>query len=348
MRCRQGIFALVPALSLLVIGCQPHAPARATPAPSLARDTQVADREARQGAARGARGARGAGEEQRALPALPPRVVVTPEPIFEGTLFLLGVRTAPESAPVIAVEGVSADRILTFVASADGLLWSVAPAPLDAREADVRLTVRYAGGAERSETVRLPILVREFPSEILTVPEPFANPPPEARRRIESERALVAETVRRVTPEALWADSFAKPREDRSSSQFGVRRMFNGQLQSRHLGSDIAGRIGEPVRASNSGRVALARDLYLSGNTVYIDHGLGLYTAYMHMSEVAVQEGDRVERGQIIGRVGATGRVTRPHLHWSVSFQGIPLDPEALVGLAAPPAHGTTDAAGGS
>ncbi|MBI4513498.1 MAG: M23 family metallopeptidase [Gemmatimonadetes bacterium] len=332
LRIRE-ICALSPAAFLLAVGCHsrlaaPATPEPATPAPNPERETVPADR------------------QQEELPALPPTVIVTPQEIFEGTAFLLHVRPAPESAPVIAVDGMAAERTLAFVASADGRMWTVAPAPLDAREVDVQLTIRYPGGAERTETLRVPILPREFSSEILTVPERFTNPPPEARPRIESEHALVAETVRRVTSEALWREAFARPREDRSSSRFGTRRMFNGELQSRHLGYDIAGRIGDPVRASNSGRVALARDLYFSGNTVYLDHGLGLYTAYMHMSEALVQEGDWVDRGQVVGRVGATGRVTGAHLHWSVSFQGIPLDPETLLSLGAPPPTSAAPPAG--
>lgn len=341
LRIRE-ICALSLAAFLLAVGCHsrlaaPATPEAATPAPNPERETVPADRQA---------GHEQDDEEQEELPALPPTVIVTPQEILEGTAFLLHIRPAPESAPIIAVEGVAADRALAFAGSTAGTLWTVAPAPLDAREVDVRLTFRYGSGAERTETLRVPILPREFPSEILRVPERFTNPPPEALHRIESERALVAEMVRRVTWEALWREPFAKPREDRSSSRFGTRRIFNGELQSRHLGYDIAGGIGDPVRASNSGRVALARDLYFSGSTVYLDHGLGLYTAYMHMSEGLVQEGDWVERGQVIGRVGATGRVTGAHLHWSVSFQGIPLDPETLLSLGAPPPSSAAPPAG--
>ncbi|MGH7546069.1 MAG: M23 family metallopeptidase, partial [Gemmatimonadota bacterium] len=184
----------------------------------------------------------------------------------------------------------------------------------------------------------IPVAARKFRSETLRVASRFTNPSARARERIRAERDLVAETVRRITADAVWSEPFAKPRDDVATSFFGTRRMFNGQVRSRHLGYDLRGEPGDPIYASNRGRVALARDLYFSGNSVYLDHGLGLFTAYFHMSEILVEEGEWVEKGRLIGKVGATGRVTGPHVHWSISFQGIPLDPEHLLTLSAPPA----------
>lgn len=276
-------------------------------------------------------------EPVRVGPALPAVVEHSPSLIPEGTAFYLKVRPADGSAPFALVEGRAADRSLAFTPAADGSFWTIAPAPLDAREVAVDVTIRYLGGAVRTEARTVAVAPREFLSERLSVAPQFTNPPPAALKRIQAERELVAETVRRVTPEVLWSQPFAQPREGRVTSVFGSRRMFNEQVRSRHLGYDIDGERGDPIYASNRGRAALARDLYFSGNTVYLDHGLGLYTAYFHMSEILVEEGEWVERGQLIGRVGATGRVTGPHLHWSVSFQGIALDPEHLLALGPPP-----------
>lgn len=316
------------ALAVLTVACGPRLPQppAAVPLPDKAPVDDAAVREML------------AAEPLRVGPALPATVAHRPESVAEGTVILLTVTPADGSAAIAEVEGRAVERTLAFAPADGGGFWTVAAAPLDARALDVELTVRYLGGAIRSEQLRIPVAARKFRSETLRVATRFTNPSAAALRRIRAERALVAETVHRITPEALWREPFAKPRDDVATSFFGTRRMFNGQLRSRHLGYDLRGDSGDPIYASNRGRVALARDLYFSGNSVYVDHGLGLYTAYFHMSEILVQEGEWAEKGQLIGRVGATGRVTGPHVHWSISFQGIPLDPEHLLTLGASPA----------
>jgi murein DD-endopeptidase MepM/ murein hydrolase activator NlpD len=131
-----------------------------------------------------------------------------------------------------------------------------------------------------------------------------------------------------------WEAPFVAPAEGRVSSNFGVRSIFNGQPRSPHGGIDYSGAVGAPVAAPAGGLVALAEDLFFTGNTVVIDHGLGLYSLLAHLSEFAVRAGDRVERDQIVGRVGATGRVTAPHLHWTVRLNGARVDPLSLLAVA--------------
>ena len=123
------------------------------------------------------------------------------------------------------------------------------------------------------------------------------------------------------------------------TSGFGRRREFNGTIQSRHMGVDFAGVSGAPVRAANRGVVALVDEFYMGGNVIYLDHGAGLVTAYFHLSRANVEAGDTVARGQVIGRVGATGRVTGPHLHWVARYGAITVDPLSLLdlGRSAPP-----------
>ena len=124
-----------------------------------------------------------------------------------------------------------------------------------------------------------------------------------------------------------------RPRPGAVTGRFGVARVFNGMLRSRHLGVDFAGRPGAAVRAANRGVVALVADLYLSGTTILIDHGAGLVTGYFHLSRALVSVGDSVARGQLIGHVGASGRVTGPHLHWLAGYGGLTVDPLSLVNL---------------
>ena len=124
-----------------------------------------------------------------------------------------------------------------------------------------------------------------------------------------------------------------QPRAGRITSGFGNGREFNGQVQSRHLGTDLDGAVGEPVLAAADGVVALVDEFYLGGNVIYLDHGGGLSTGYLHLSEALVATGDTVRAGQRIGSVGATGRVTGPHLHWIVRYGSVTVDPMSVFGL---------------
>jgi murein DD-endopeptidase MepM/ murein hydrolase activator NlpD len=117
------------------------------------------------------------------------------------------------------------------------------------------------------------------------------------------------------------------------TSPFGQRREFNGEYRSTHMGLDLAGQVGAPVAAANRGVVVLVGDFYYAGNLVYLDHGQGLLTAYLHLSETYVSVGDTVARGEVIGRVGASGRVTGPHLHWIARYGTVIVNPQSLLGL---------------
>jgi murein DD-endopeptidase MepM/ murein hydrolase activator NlpD len=134
-------------------------------------------------------------------------------------------------------------------------------------------------------------------------------------------------------PQPQWSGSFRAPVTAAPTDSFGTRRMFNGKLASIHKGMDFRAAMGTPVRASNSGVVVLARKLYYEGNCVIIDHGLGLFTLSMHLSRIDVREGQRVAQRERLGLSGATGRVTGPHLHWAVRWQGAYLDPAKMLRL---------------
>ncbi len=134
------------------------------------------------------------------------------------------------------------------------------------------------------------------------------------------------------TEERLWEGAFRLPLEEsRSSGNFGRRRFLNGQPRSPHSGEDFGASKGTPIYAVQRGKVVLAMDLFFSGNTVILDHGFGLYTLYAHLSSMAVKEGEIAEASSVIGQVGATGRVTGPHLHWSVRLNGARVNPLDLV-----------------
>ncbi len=179
----------------------------------------------------------------------------------------------------------------------------------------------------------LEVGAKEFPTRRLTVDEKFVTPPAEALSRIKLERERVNAIFASTTPEKLWHGSFLLPVPGKVISAFGKRNIYNGQPRSPHTGTDFRGASGTPIRAPNAGNVVLAADLYYSGNTVILDHGLGMYSYLGHMSSFSVKEGEQVKAGDIIGKVGATGQVTGPHLHWTVRLVESRIDPLSLVSI---------------
>ncbi len=167
----------------------------------------------------------------------------------------------------------------------------------------------------------------------LTVAPKFVEPDPEELKVIAADAELKVKVFGASAAEPLWHGDFRAPVRAAPTDSFGTRRMFNGKLASIHKGMDFRSPTGTVVRASNSGVVVLARRLYYEGNCVVIDHGLGLYTLSMHFSRIDVHEGQRVVVGDKLGLSGATGRVTGPHLHWAVRWEGAYLDPGKLLRL---------------
>jgi murein DD-endopeptidase MepM/ murein hydrolase activator NlpD len=160
----------------------------------------------------------------------------------------------------------------------------------------------------------------------------------EARVAREGARALAVGRRAHDAP-ARWTAPFLRPRASAVSSGFGTGRTFNGQVTSRHLGVDFRGAAGAPIRAANRGVVVLVDTFFLGGRVVYLDHGGGVTTGYLHLSRALVAVGDTVARGQTIGLVGATGRVTGPHLHWTARYGGITVNPLDLLKLDSASLH---------
>jgi murein DD-endopeptidase MepM/ murein hydrolase activator NlpD len=171
---------------------------------------------------------------------------------------------------------------------------------------------------------------------VLKVPGRFTAPDPEQMKVIEHDKQIKADAFKTASAEREWKGSFQRPVSADISDVFGVQRVFNGAVQSTHQGLDFRALTGTPVAAVNSGTVILARSLYFEGNCVVIDHGQGLLTLYLHLSEMRVKEGDPVTKGQLIGLSGGTGRATGPHLHLAVRWQGTYLNPAGLLALPLP------------
>ena len=206
---------------------------------------------------------------------------------------------------------------------------AIAAVPIDSTSG-VLLTVSCGDAAPTS--VRIPTTTGSFRLERLRVAPRFGAPPDSAtaeRMRREAEQAAAVSRNAHDTPR-LWSPPFRAPRPSRITSPFGGGRTFNGAVTSRHMGTDYAGAVGAPVRAANRGVVRLVDAFTLGGNVIYVDHGEGLVTAYLHLSKQLVAVGDTVARGDTIGRVGATGRVTGPHLHFIARYGTITVDPAGL------------------
>ena len=170
----------------------------------------------------------------------------------------------------------------------------------------------------------------------LSVEGKFTEPNPEQQKQIVEGQEIKKDYLNRVTPQREWSGRFAAPADAAISDVFGSQRIFNGKTSSPHLGLDFRVPSGTPVEAMNDATVLLARPLYFEGNFVVLDHGQGLLTLYLHLSEFKVKEGDQVKRGQVIGLSGGTGRATGPHLHVAVRWQGTYLDPASLIRLRLP------------
>lgn len=185
------------------------------------------------------------------------------------------------------------------------------------------------------QNIRREILVqnREFPTKKLWVKQEYVTPPQDVLDRIQWESELLSQIYDIFTLQWHGEGPFIIPSEGEANPNFGERRIFNNEPRSPHSGVDISSPFGAPVRASNSGRIVLAKNLYFAGNTVIIDHGLGVFTSYLHFSKIIAKREDLVRKGDIIGEIGATGRVTGPHLHWGVRVSGNRADPFSLLSL---------------
>lgn len=201
---------------------------------------------------------------------------------------------------------------------------------------ELSLRLEYENGESRTQTVRIEVAAREFASTEMRVAPQYSAPPPEVQTRIQRDRERIGAALSSVTDDWLIDGPFRAPRPIVVTSPFGQRRVFNGELRSRHTGLDLAGNPGDPVRSSGRGRVVLADDFYFSGNGVFVDHGMGVFTGYFHLSRILVEPGQIVEAGDLLGEVGSTGRVTGPHLHWSLWIDGVGLDAGSLLAIPFP------------
>lgn len=237
-----------------------------------------------------------------------------------GGIAFLPIAPAEHAAPRVSYEG----RPVLVTRSGDQWVAAVG-IPLDADVGEH--TIAVDGG------LTIPFLVNEhaYREQRLTVNSKYVAPSPKQLERIGREREIIEKALTRWTDVDVEDVTMRAPVEGRRSSSFGLRRFFNEQPRSPHRGMDIAAVTGTPIAVPLDGVVAATGDFYFNGNTVIVDHGQGLITMYCHLSDIGVEFGQTVEAGEPLGDVGATGRVTGPHLHFGVYLNGTPVDPAMLL-----------------
>jgi len=239
----------------------------------------------------------------------------------------------PHEAGLISVEAFWNDRTIPYV-HVDDVWLTVIGVDLDTVAGDYPLDIflRYENGRVVTRTDVLHVQEKEYPITELTVEPRYVQLSSENHERAAEESREINSIYSTLTPVAYWERPFQAPIPGTTGGRnFGHRRVFNGEPRAPHSGVDLNAAIGTNIFAANAGQVVLAKNLFFSGNAVFIDHGLGIYSTYLHLSEILVEPGMMVEQGQLIGLAGATGRVTGPHLHWGVRILSARVDPFSLL-----------------
>jgi murein DD-endopeptidase MepM/ murein hydrolase activator NlpD len=265
----------------------------------------------------------------------PMSVTTVPARLVNGAPVFFRVIT---SVPLQSLKGTWLGHEVVFDHGKGKAWFLLAAVSLETKPGIVPLTLEGTTESGSSIEYRRNVLISraKYPVVKLTVSKQFTEPNPQQQATIKQDQEIKHKTFSETSPEREWSGKFVPPVDAAVSDVFGTRRVFNGVTKSVHQGLDYRVPPGAPVNAINSGTVILAQPLYFEGNCVTIDHGQGLLSLYLHLSELKVKVGDKVERNQEIGLSGATGRATGPHLHVAVRWQGVYLDPAALLSLNLP------------
>jgi murein DD-endopeptidase MepM/ murein hydrolase activator NlpD len=267
--------------------------------------------------------------------ALSLSIVNAPGPMRPGGVTVV---TITASQDLVALTGELSGRPVHFWTGASPREWSaLVGINVDSVPGPIPFTVqgRAADGNIAATEVALLVERYRFQTRRLRVDPKMANPPDAEVARIKQEAQAMAEAFAIVTPQRYWQGPFNAPVPGTATSSFGRLTVTNGKPAGRHQGADFRAATGTLVKAPNAGRVVIAQNLYFAGNTVIIDHGLGVFSLLAHLSSIAVAPGATVARGDLLGESGATGRVTGPHLHWAVRFGDMSVDPLSLMSALA-------------
>ena len=264
-----------------------------------------------------------------------PEIKLSADKISNGRVLLLRVDAAGLSSPVTNMQvdfNKTSYRFYPHPMRGNGSFFALVGVPYRTRPGAQKLIFKYSDlTGNQSRQLSFNVVMGEYRTDVLKVDSRRVDPNKKDRNRANREHQEVKHIYASASPARLWEGPFVLPVENEISSSFGNRRVFNGKLKSYHNGLDFRSPVGTPVRATNSGIVRVAKNLFYSGNAVIIDHGTEIFSIYAHLSKLKVKAGQRISKGQLLGLTGATGRVSGPHLHWGIKIKGIAVSPLQFV-----------------
>lgn len=263
-------------------------------------------------------------------------VLWQPGDLVQGSPLFL---TVEFEQPAVRVTGTFVKKTLSFFKTDDPKVWyALAGNDVETQPGTYTLnvTAALAGGRAARATRQIPIADGAFTTGTANVAEDYVNPTAVEQKQIAADERVKAHAYMHLLAQPQWSGSFVKPVKAESTPSFGETRVLNEEKTSEHRGTDFPANEGSLVAASNSGTVVLAKEMFYEGNCVIIDHGQHLFTIYMHLDKITVKTGDKVKKGERVGLSGKTGRVTGPHLHMGVRWNGAWIDPVKLIGLTLP------------
>lgn len=265
-----------------------------------------------------------------AVPAFGALDLGLPDHAVNGQAFVVRV-TSDNSSPV-ALQWNKKEILISCEnkgTSYSGVALLALPRDYDKKNVQIKAVERTADGT--NTLVRtLPVKLKKYREQHLKVNKKYVELSKKNLDRHYGERADVRRMMSSLSATRMWSTGLTRPVPGGLSSEFGVQRFFNGKPRQPHSGIDLRGKTGTPIKACADGVIRIASDHFFSGNSIYIDHGQGVVSMYFHLSKMLVRDGESVKKGQVIGHVGATGRVTGPHLHFGLNVSGVAVDPMPL------------------
>lgn len=247
-------------------------------------------------------------------------------------------------ADLVAAEGRWGQERIHFYSDGDGSFTALVGADVEAKPTRSKFALKVVRRSGQDQQTELPVKIKakSFRTESFSVPPSFDQMTPETLAEIGREQEAFRRAFAAPVPERLWEAPFVRPvPHEASASSFGSRRIINGTPRAPHSGTDLSAPAGAEVVAANHGRVVLVGNFFFAGGSVVLDHGGGLFTMYFHLSEIKVEEGAMIKKGDIVGLSGATGRVTGPHLHWGARLANARIEPfELLTKISNPGGQG--------
>jgi murein DD-endopeptidase MepM/ murein hydrolase activator NlpD len=259
-----------------------------------------------------------------------PEVYLSSDRISKGDLILIRIKAEKGEKVRFKWRG----KEISLIPDADGTSWRgflAADLNLKSGRYKALVTVSPLGYKKQLD---IEVVDKDYGVRNLTLPEAMVTLDEETLKRVSKESDIINGLWRLPASAAVWRGSFLRPIEGEVVGAFGTGSIINNQPRSPHTGVDLKGEEGTPIKAVNDGKVILICDHFFTGKSIFLDHGADIISMYFHLQEIDVKEGDMVRKGQIIGLVGSTGRVTGPHLHWGMRINGARINPLSLIDLS--------------